>query len=339
MDPNFILCMVVVIVALVFDFTNGFHDAANSIATIVATKVLTPLAAVIWAALFNFLALFVFDTDVAKTVGSGMIDLQFVTPQVILAGLLGAIAWNLLTWWWGMPSSSSHALIGGYTGAAIIHHGLMVGDMEQGFQVMIASGWTKTLLFMLLAPVMGAAVAYVLHKLTAFALRLWPKSMGGKFYARMQLVSSAFLSLTHGGNDAQKTAGIIAGALVAGGVIAEFHIPAWVLLLSYLTIALGTLAGGWRIVNTMGYKLTHLDTRSGFSAETGAALTILTATLLKLPVSTTHATTGAILGAGIGTHERKHMRTMQRILVAWLLTIPASGGLAGLLIWIYALLR
>ena len=286
MDPNFALCIAIIIVALAFDFTNGFHDAANSISTIVATKVLKPFTAVCWAAAFNFIALFVFDTGVAKTVGSGMIDLSTVTPVVILCGLVGAISWNLLTWWWGLPSSSSHALIGGYAGAAVVHQALAQHSFDAGFSVLVPKGWTLMFLFLLLAPVMGGAVSYGLHRLTKLAIRRWPKTDNPHFYGRMQLLSSALLSLTHGGNDAQKTAGIIAGALLASGMINDFHIPYWVLVLSYLMIALGTLAGGWRIVQTMGFKLTQLDRRGGFCAETGAAFTILTATLLKMPVST-----------------------------------------------------
>lgn len=331
MDPNFALCIAIIIVALAFDFTNGFHDAANSIATIVATKVLPPFTAVCWAALFNFLALFIFDTGVAKTVGSGMIDLATVTPVVILCGLVGAISWNLLTWWWGLPSSSSHALIGGYAGAAVVHQALAQHSFDAGFSVLVPKGWTLMFLFLLLAPVMGGAVAYGLHRLTKLAIQRWPQTDNPVFYGRMQLASSAFLSLTHGGNDAQKTAGIIAGALMAGGLIGDFHIPYWVLLLSYLAIAFGTLAGGWRIVQTMGFKLTQLDRRGGFCAEAGAACTILTATLLKMPVSTTHATTGAIMGTGIGQHESEHWAMGRRILLGWLMTIPASAAVGGLL--------
>lgn len=332
METVLLLCIAIVVIALVFDFTNGFHDAANSIATIVATGVLTPRQAVAWAAAFNFLALFVFDTGVAKTVGSGMIDLQFVTPLVILCGLLGAIAWNLLTWWWGLPSSSSHALIGGYAGAAITHHALVMGHFDSGFEVIIAAGWMKTLLFLLLAPLIGGAVAWGIYRLSRRVITRWPQTQSARWFGRLQLLSSAFLSLTHGGNDAQKTAGIIAGALLAGGFMTEFHIPYWVLFISYAVIALGTLAGGWRIVQTMGYKLTHLDRHAGFCAETGAAVTILTATLLKLPVSTTHATTGAIMGTGIGRHQHDNILVAKRILITWLLTIPASAAVGALLI-------
>ncbi len=330
-----LLCIAIIAVALIFDFTNGFHDAANSIATIVATKVLTPRAAVAWAALFNFMALFIFGTGVAKTVGSGMVDIASVTPPVILCGLLGAISWNLLTWWLGLPSSSSHALIGGYAGAAIAHQALLQHDLDAGFQVIIGAGWIKTMFFMLLAPVLGGAVGFAVHELTHRAVRRWPKTESTRFFGHMQLLSSAFLSLSHGGNDAQKTAGIIAGALLTGGLFTEFHVPYWVLMLSYLAMALGTLAGGWRIVQTMGFKLTELDTRGGFSAETGSALTIITATLLGLPVSTTHATTGAIMGTGFGKHEAAHWHMARRILIGWLLTIPASAAVGALLVLLF----
>ncbi|MEQ1651147.1 MAG: inorganic phosphate transporter, partial [Hyphomicrobium sp.] len=294
------MTVLIVVVALVFDFTNGFHDASNSIATVVATRVLKPLHAVLWAAAFNVLALFVFDTGVAKTVGSGMIDLTHVTPPVVLAGLLGAIVWNLTTWWVKLPSSSSHALIGGYAGAAIMHRALS-SDFTAGFDVIIAAGWGKTLVFIFLAPIIGWGIALLLAKLV-FLLERYGHIGNAKFFGRLQLVSSAFLSLTHGGNDAQKTAGIIAGALAASSG-AAFHIPYWVLLLSYLTIGLGTMAGGWRIVKTMGFKITKLNTQGGFCAESGAALTIMTATLLKLPISTTHAPTGAIMGVGFAKGE------------------------------------
>ncbi|MGB4101849.1 MAG: inorganic phosphate transporter [Alphaproteobacteria bacterium] len=323
------LTVVIVLVALVFDFTNGFHDAANSIATIVATKVLTPIQAVLWAAAFNVLALFVFDTGVAKTVGSGMIDLAQITLPVVLAGLLGAIIWNLATWWVGMPSSSSHALIGGYAGAAVMHRA-WASDFTAGFDVLIASGWSKVLIFILLAPIIGWILALLLTKLVHM-LERYGHIGNAKFFGRMQLVSSAFLSLTHGGNDAQKTAGIIAGALAAGSGDA-FHIPYWVLVVSYLTIGLGTLAGGWRIVNTMGFKITPLNTQGGFCAESGAALTIMTATLLKLPISTTHATTGAIMGVGFAKGEPVRWAIAKRIVWTWVLTLPGSAALGALAI-------
>lgn len=332
MDHIALLTVLIIVVALVFDFTNGFHDAANAIATIVATRVLKPLQAVLWAALFNVLALFVFDTGVAKTVGSGMIDLAFVTPPVILAGLLGAIAWNLLTWWKKLPSSSSHALIGGYAGAAMMHRALD-SHFTAGFDVLIAAGWNKTLLFIVLAPLIGCAVALLLAKLIRWIERRGHVG-GKKFFGRMQLLSSAFLSLTHGGNDAQKTAGIMAGALAAGSGSA-FEIPYWVLLLSYLTIGLGTLAGGWRIVKTMGFKITKLNTEGGFCAETGAALTIMTATLLKLPISTTHAATGAIMGVGFSKREPVKWVIARRIVWAWLLTLPGSAAIGAALVWLF----
>ena len=323
------MTVLIVVVALIFDFTNGFHDAANSIATGVSTRVLKPMQAVCWAAAFNVLALFVFDTGVAKTVGSGMIDLSHVTPLVVLAGLIGAIIWNLATWWAALPSSSSHALIGGYAGAAIMHRALG-SDFTAGFDVIIASGWGKTLIFILLAPIIGWGVALLLAKLVLL-LEKYGHIGNAKFYGRMQLASSAFLSLTHGGNDAQKTAGIIAGALAASSGT-DFHIPYWVLLLSYLTIGLGTLAGGWRIVKTMGFKITKLNTQGGFCAESGAALTIMAATLLKLPISTTHATTGSIMGVGFSKGEPVRWVMARRILWAWALTLPGSAALGALTI-------
>ncbi len=326
-EPTLILIGLIVVFALFFDFVNGFHDAANSIATIVATGVLKPLHAVMWAAFFNFAAVFVFDTDVAKTVGSGMINLNYVTLPVILAGLIGATAWGLITWWFKMPSSSSHALIGGYAGAAITHHGMHQGWINAQ-EVIITSGWSKVILFIILAPVIGLALGGTLMKLT----KLLPKR-SNKWFGRLQLLSSAFLSLTHGGNDAQKTAGILTGALVTAGAIDHFTIPHWVLFISYGTMALGTLAGGWRIVDTMGRQLTRLQPSSGFCAETAAASSILLATLLKLPVSTTHITTGAILGTG-AAREIKAVRwnLAGRILMAWTITIPAAALLSGVML-------
>ncbi|MEJ0061894.1 MAG: inorganic phosphate transporter [Alphaproteobacteria bacterium] len=317
-----LLTILIIAVALVFDFINGFHDAANSVATIVATRVLKPFYAVLWASLFNFLALFVFGTGVAKTVGSGMVDLAQVTPIVILAGLIGAIVWNLLTWWWRLPSSSSHALLGGYAGAAIAHHAASAG-LGRGLEVIIASGWTQTLLFMLLAPLIGMALSAALLFAAERLEKLAARKPGDKFYGRLQLASSAFLSLTHGSNDAQKTAGIITGALVASGSLAAFEPPYWVLLLSYLVMGLGTLAGGWRIIYTLGFRLTQLRPQGGFCAETGAALSILIATLLHLPISTTHAATGSIIGVGL--RQKIQWSMARRIALAWLLTLPAAA--------------
>ena len=325
MDATLILLTVIILVALAFDFVNGFHDAANSIATIVATRVLTPRLAVLWAAGFNFLAVFVVGTGVAKTVGAGMIDLKYVTPYVILAGLIGAIGWDLLTWWWGLPTSSSHALIGGYAGAAMARVAHLRG-LDHVFDALLGGAWIKTILFIFLAPLMGFALAYLLMVAVYWLFRKsTPKKMDD-YFRKLQLVSSALLSFSHGGNDAQKTAGVIAGVLVASGRLKTFEMPDWVIFAAYSSIALGTLSGGWRIVHTVGARLTKLKPRSGFCAETAAAITILFATsFANLPVSTTHVTAGAI--AGVGSIQRmKAVRwgVATNILWAWVFTIPAS---------------
>jgi len=320
----------VIAAAVGFDFVNGFHDAANTIATIVATRVLKPTQAVLWAASFNFIALFLFGTGVAHMVGSGMIALDTVTPTVIFAGLLGAIAWGLITWWLGLPTSSSHALLGSYAGAAAANNVWQRG-WGAAYDSIILSGWSGTLLFIVLAPVLGLVLAEILMK---FVLFFFPKTRASKskfWFGRLQLFSSAFLSLMHGSNDAQKTAGIIASALVAGGLTRHFEIPEWVLWISYGTMALGTLAGGWRIVNTMGRRLTRLNPASGFCAETAAAFSILLATMLHLPVSTTHTVTGAIIGVG-AARRLKAVRwsVAGNIAWAWVLTIPAAAAIGGL---------
>ena len=322
----FTLALVIIAIALVFDFINGFHDAANSIATIVATRVLSPRLAVLWAAIFNFVAAFVVGTGVAKTVGSGMIDLKYVTSYVILAGLAGAIAWDLATWWFGLPTSSSHALIGGYAGAAMARvahfHGL-----DRSFDALIAGAWLKTIAMIFLAPLLGLVIAYLMMIALYWLFRNSSPLRMDIYFRRLQLVSSAFLSFSHGGNDAQKTAGIITGVLVASKFLNVFEIPTWVIFASYGAIALGTLTGGWRIVHTMGSRLTRLKPRSGFCAETAAAISIMFATeYAHLPVSTTHVTAGAI--AGVGSIQRlKAVRwgLATNILWAWVLTIPAAA--------------
>lgn len=326
MDSNLGLVIVIILVALAFDFINGFHDAANSIATIVATRVLSPTQAVLWAAFFNFAAVFVIGTGVAKTVGSGMVDLNVVTPKVILAGLLGAIVWDLLTWWWGLPTSSSHALMGGYAGAAMIKVALTKG-WDHALEALIVSGWTKTLIFIVIAPALGLAVAWMMMIAMYWMFRnASPKNMD-VWFRRLQLASSALLSFSHGGNDAQKTAGIITGVLVSAKMLDQFEVPTWVLWAAYTAIGAGTMSGGWRIVHTMGGRLTRLKPRSGFCAETAAALAILFATeVVKLPVSTTHVTAGAI--AGVGSIQRlKAVRwgVAANIVWAWVMTIPASA--------------
>ncbi|MEZ5351472.1 MAG: inorganic phosphate transporter [Bryobacteraceae bacterium] len=319
MDSTLALVIIVVAVALVFDYINGFHDAANSIATVVATRVLTPLQAVAWAAFFNFSAIFFSGTAVAKTIGSGLVDLTKIDNYVILAGLLGAITWNLITWYWGLPSSSSHALIGGYAGSAIAKAG-MAG-------IIWGAQWRDTLLFIFIAPLIGLGLAYILM----FAV-FWlfkdssPKNMD-HWFRKLQLVSSAFFSYSHGTNDAQKTMGIITGVLVTAGYLPDFSVPLWVEAAAYTAIALGTMSGGWRIIRTMGARLTRLKPRSGFCAETAAGLSIMLATFIGKPVSTTHTVAGAI--AGVGSIQR--VRAVRwgiasNILWAWVLTIPASAA-------------
>ncbi len=326
MEASLILVIVIVLVALVFDFINGFHDAANSIATIVATRVLTPRQAVVWAAGFNFVAVFVVGTGVAKTVGSGMIDLHYVTPYVILGGLAGAISWDVFTWWFGLPTSSSHALIGGYAGAAMARVAHLRG-VEHSLEALVSGVWLQTVLFIFLAPMIGMALAYALMINVHWIFRRTSPHKMDLYFRRMQLASSALLSFSHGGNDAQKTAGIITGVLVAAGMLKTFEVPRWVIFAAYSSIALGTLSGGWRIVHTMGSRLTRLKPRSGFCAETAAAISILFATeYAHLPVSTTHVTAGAI--AGVGSIQRlKAVRwgLATNILWAWVLTIPAAA--------------
>ena len=326
MDSTLLLVSAIILVALAFDFINGFHDAANSIATIVATRVLTPVQAVAWAAFFNFIAAFSVGTGVAKTVGKGMVDLQYVTPYVILAGLLGAIVWDLLTWWLGLPTSSSHALIGGYAGAAMAHVAYIKG-ISYSFDALVPEGWRLTLTFIILAPFLGMLIAYGLMIAVYWTFRNASPTKMDNYFRKAQLVSSALLSFSHGGNDAQKTAGIITGVLVTSGMLATFEVPYWVIILAYLAIGLGTLSGGWRIVHTMGGRLTRLKPRSGFCAETAAAIAIMFATEgLHLPVSTTHVTAGSI--AGVGSIQRlKAVRwgVAANIVWAWVLTIPASG--------------
>jgi PiT family inorganic phosphate transporter len=339
LEPALLLTGLVVVAAIGFDFVNGFHDASNSIATIVATRVLKPAQAVLWAAFFNFAGLFLFGTGVAQTVGSGMIALDTVTSIVIFCGLLGAIAWGLITWLFGLPTSSSHALLGGYAGAAMVNNILLRG-WGAAFDSIIAAGWVKTLVFIVLAPVLGLVLAQILMKLTMLVFSRGVHAKKNNWiFGRLQMFSSAFLSLMHGSNDAQKTAGIIAGALVAGGYSDHFMVPVWVLWISYVTMALGTLAGGWRIVQTMGRKLTRLSTASGFCAESAAGLSVLLATLLKLPVSTTHTTTGAIVGVGAARRwSAVRWNLFGRIAWAWVLTLPAAAAIGGLAMGIAYLL-
>jgi len=322
MDEIYIIGAIIV-TALVFDYINGFHDAANSIATVVSTRVLSPGRAVVWAAFFNFIAAFGFGTAVAKTVGAGMVDLSVVTYGVIFAGLMGAIVWNLITWYWGLPTSSSHALFGGYGGAAVA---------KAGFGAIIVSGWTKTVLFIVLAPLIGMSVGLLIMNSIYFFFAQTTPSRIDRWFRRLQLASAAAFSLMHGANDAQKTMGIIAGALVTGGYLqmenGELPIPFWVIMAAHTAIGLGTLSGGWRIIHTMGSKITKLRPEGGFAAETGAAVAIYTATALGVGISTTHTITGAIVGVG-ATRRLSAVRwgIARQIVWAWVGTIPAAGAI------------
>ncbi len=334
---TYTLAVVIILVALIFDYINGFHDAANSIATIVATRVLTPFQAVVWAAFFNFVAAFVFGTAVAKTVGTGFVDLKLLTPYVILAGLIGAIAWDLVTWWLGLPTSSSHAIIGGLTGAGMAHVALLRGmsHVFEALNVSPSGQWPFTLKMIVGAPLIGLMSAYILMIVVYWIFRNYSPSRMDKYFRKLQLLSAAAFSLTHGANDAQKTMGIITGVLVSSGFQKTFEVHTWVILAAHAAIALGTLSGGWRIVRTMGGRLTRLKPRSGFCAETGAAASVFISTHLGVPVSTTHAIAGAI--AGVGSIQRmKAVRwgIATNIVWAWILTIPASAVIAWISYWI-----
>jgi len=319
-DLNIIFIGFVILVALAFDFTNGMHDAANSIATVVSTRVLSPRLAVLWAAFFNFAAFIIFGTAVAETIGKGMIDVNSINETVILAALIGAISWNLITWYLGLPSSSSHALIGGYAGAAIV---------KSGFGVIIPAGWYSTLIFIVLAPAIGLVLGYLLKVLASWILRNQRPGVVNRWSRLAQLVSAALYSLGHGGNDAQKTMGIITSLLLAGGFLTEFSVPIWVVLLSYAAIAIGTLTGGWRIVKTMGQRITRLRPIDGFCAETASAFSIFLATHLGVPVSTTHVITGAVSGVGSANRwTAVHWGVTLRIVWAWGLTIPGAAIIA-----------
>jgi PiT family inorganic phosphate transporter len=306
--------------ALVFDFLNGFHDAANSIATVVSTRVLTPRKAVAWAAFFNLVAALVFDVHIAKTIGKGLVVIEDVTVYVIMAGLLGAISWNLITWYFGIPSSSSHALIGGYGGAAVA---------KAGFGAILLSGWIKTLLFIVLAPVLGMILGYTLQVIVLWVVRKQSYDAVNIVFRKLQLLSAALYSLGHGTNDAQKTMGIITGLLLTAGFLREFEVPLWVILMSHCAIALGTLFGGWRIVKTMGSKITKLKPSDGFCAETAGGITLLLTAYFGIAVSTTHTIAGAIMGVG-ATKRLSAVRwgIAGTMLWAWILTIPASALVA-----------
>jgi inorganic phosphate transporter, PiT family len=340
-NTGLLLLIITVVTALVFDFLNGFHDAANSIATVVSTRVLSPKLAVAWAAFFNFVAAFVLGTAVAKTIGKGMIRLDDVTQYVVIAGLLGAIVWDLLTWWWGLPTSSSHALIGGYAGAAMARAALNRG-IGSAYSVILPQGWTKTLIFIVVAPVMGLIIALILSVAGYWLLRNQTPQSVDKWFRKLQLLSAAAYSLGHGGNDAQKTMGIVAGALYTAGYMSSYDMHnewgkfKWfIILAAHAAIAAGTYFGGWRIVRTMGSKITKLKPFGGFCAETAGAITLFGTALAGIPVSTTHTITGAIVGVG-AVHRLSAVRwgVARRIVWAWILTIPASAAVAGLAFWI-----
>jgi PiT family inorganic phosphate transporter len=316
------LVVFIIVVALVFDFINGFHDAANSIATVVSTRVLTPLQAVVWAAFFNVVAAFGFGVNVATTVGKGVVEPAVVDHWVILAGLLGAIAWNLITWYWGFPTSSSHALIGGFAGAAVV---------KGGFAALIPSGLLKVGVFMVLAPLIGFAVGFALMLITVWTFRSAPPGRVDRLFRRLQLLSAAAYSLGHGTNDAQKTMGIIAVLLVSTGYLSEFTVPLWVILAAHAAIGLGTLSGGWRIVKTMGMRITKLRPVGGFCAEASGALVLIGTAVSGIPVSTTQTITGSIMGVGaLQRLSAVRWGVAGNILWAWLLTIPLSSIVAAL---------
>lgn len=334
MSGAVVFILAILMVAIMFDFLNGFHDSANSIATVVSTRVLSPAAAVVWAAAFNFIAVFLFGTAVAKTMGSGLVNLSVVDANVILGGLIGASAWDLITWYAGLPTSSSHALMGGYAGAAVA---------KAGFSAIIGSGWVKPLVFIVVAPVMGLVLALLLTVALSWALRRSLPRRVDKTFRVLQLGSAAAYSLGHGSNDAQKTMGIIVGLLFAEQqrfvdfpiralhVTSADHIPTWVVVVAGAAIGLGTMLGGWRIVKTMGQRITKLKPFGGFCAETSGAITLFVSAHFGIPVSTTHTITGAITGVGAAQRfSAVRWGVAGRIVWAWVLTIPAAAGIAGL---------
>lgn len=322
-----VLLVVVIVMALIFDIINGFHDAANSIATIVSTKVLSPGFAVLWAAFFNFIAFLVFGLHIASTVGKGIVNPEVVTLQVILSGLIAAIAWNLLTWYFGIPSSSSHTLVGGFAGAAIAKGGLSAVYSSELFRIIS---------FIFLAPVIGMIVSLVLSILLMYLCRSFVTHKVDKVFRKLQLASAAAYSLGHGANDAQKVMGIIFAALIAAGQLTkEDDIPFWVVISCQTAMALGTMMGGWRIVKTMGQRITHLTPFEGFAAETAGAITLFSTAQMGIPVSTTHTITGSIIGTGIRKRVSAVRWGITRKLVwAWIITIPISMAVAAVIYYI-----
>ncbi len=317
------LLIALIAVALVFDFLNGLHDAANSIATIVSTRVLRPQTAVAWAAFFNFAAFFIFGAHVAQTVGTGIVSADIVDPRVVFGALMGAITWNLITWGLGLPSSSSHALIGGLVGA---------GTAKVGISAIVWSGLAKTSAAIVLSPLTGFVLAMLLFLMVSWLFVNYTPYAVDRIFRSLQLVSASLYSLGHGGNDAQKTMGIITVLLYSQGYLGgEFHVPYWVMLSCYAAMGLGTLIGGWRIVHTMGSRITRLTPFQGFCAETGGAITLFAATELGIPVSTTHTITGCIIGVGAARRvSAVRWSVANNIVVAWIITIPASAFIAAL---------
>src|SRR2546423_11331364 len=338
MTATLAFVLALVALALVFDYINGFHDAANSIATVVSTRVLSPGMAVLWAAFFNFIAFVVFGTRVAKAIGDG-VRMDLIEPDmrlyVLLAALTGAIIWNIITWYLGLPTSSSHALLGGYAGAGMAAYGGVSGILK-------VDVWEKVILFIVLSPLIGMALGFLLMVVVYWIFRNWSPHRVDRLFRRGQLLSAAAFSLGHGGNDAQKTMGIITAVLAAGGILQYGDkgslpaIPLWVVLIAHAAIGLGTLSGGWRIVRTMGTRITKLKPVGGFCAETGAALTLAYVTLTGVPVSTTHTITGAIVGVG-ATRRLSAVKwgVAGRIVWAWILTIPLAGLISALCFMVY----
>ena len=323
---SFNALVALIVLALAFDFMNGFHDAANSIATVVSTGVLKPFQAVLWAALFNFVAFAIFETKVAATVGKGIVHPEIVDHYVIFGALIGAITWNLITWYYGLPSSSSHALIGGMIGATVAKAG--TGDL-------ISAGIAKTAVFIVLSPILGFALGALIMIAVSWICRRRPPRTMDRWFRRLQLLSSALYSIGHGSNDAQKTMGIIWLLLISAGQTSREHLPFWVVIACYVTISLGTTFGGWRIVKTMGQRITKLRPVGGFAAESGGAITLFLASSLGVPVSTTHTITGAIIGVGSAQNVNAvRWGVAGNIVIAWLLTIPASAFMAAVAWWI-----
>ncbi|MSQ14393.1 MAG: inorganic phosphate transporter [Dehalococcoidia bacterium] len=320
-DPHLVIIVFIVFVALCFDFINGFHDAANSIATVVSTRVLTPSQAIVWAAFFNFIAFLFFGLNVANTIGKGVVRTEAINEHVVLAGLTGAIAWNLITWYYGLPSSSSHALVGGFVGAAFAY---------KGMEAVIVQGVERIGLFIVLSPVIGMTVGLLIIVAITWLSRGFSQGQVRRWFSVGQLASAAAFSLGHGTNDAQKTMGIVAVLLFTSGYLGpEFYVPLWVVLAAHLAIALGTLSGGWRIVRTMGLRITKLQTYQGFSAETAGAATLFTTAALGIPVSTTHTIAGAIMGVGsVQRFSAVRWGVAGQMVLAWVLTIPATAVIA-----------